>query len=572
MASTTSLFNGMSGILANGTLLDVVGNNIANVNTTAYKSSRLQFASTFSKTLSSGSAPSGATGGANPTQVGQGVHIGGTQRNFNAGSLNPTGVSTDLAINGAGFFIIQSADETLYTRNGAFQLDANGNMVSIDGGLVQGYGVDENFNIVNGSLSAMNVPIGTMTIAEATENVQMGGNLNAGGDVASTGSIITLDALQALAGAVPPPFAPPFADATTRLVDLDDGTGSAMFTDGQTVEMSGAEKGGRSVPEATLDVDDTTTVADFMDFLAQALGIDASVAAEPGGVSIDSTTGVITIEGNLGVDNDLDVDGTNLTILDDAGLVVDRPFEMTKDVAADGESVRTSFLVYDSLGQTIQVDLTAVLTSKANTGTQWRYYTESADATGVDLRLSTGELFFDPNGQLTNTDAIEVEINREGTGAVDPMSVDLSFGSGTDALTAFSDSTSQLAALFVDGAPFGTLVGFSVGIDGTISGTFDNGEFRNLGQVALSIFPNSEGLLDVGDNYFRPGPNSGVSRNVEPLTFGSGSILGGTLELSNVELSQEFINMILATTGYSASGRVIDTSNDLIQQLLLIGR
>src|SRR5688572_3035597 len=189
MASTTALFTGLSGLSANSRRLDVIGNNIANVNTTAYKSNRMAFAPTFSRNFSLGTAPGTATGGTNPGQVGLGISIAGTQRNMGNGAISATGVATDVAIEGDGFFITQVGQEQLYTRSGAFQRNQENNLVTITGGRIMGFGVDGNFNIIEGNLVELNVPIGTMTLAEATQNVVFNGNLNASGTAATTGSI-----------------------------------------------------------------------------------------------------------------------------------------------------------------------------------------------------------------------------------------------------------------------------------------------------------------------------------------------------------------------------------------------
>ena len=572
MASTTALYTGLSGVLANSRMLDVVGNNIANVNTTAFKSNRLMFAPTFSRTFSLGTAPSDSTGGSNPGQIGLGVSIAGTQRNFNNGALSGTGVNTDLAIEGNGFFVVDSGDTRYFTRNGAFLRNSQNELVTQTGARLQGYGVDANFNVVEGTLQPVTVPIGTLTLAEATDNVIFSGNLNASGDVATAGSTIAFAALSALPTAVPPPSNPPAADDTTRLVDLDDGTGNPLFTAGQSIRLSGAEKGGKTIPDAELAVDATTTVADYMAFLEAAMGIDTSVATDPGGVGIDPATGVITIESNYGTANDLTIDTTDIAIVDSAGTAVATPFTSTKSASADGESVRTTFIVYDSLGTPLQVDLTLVLDSTDDSGTTWRYFAESADSVGIDLRLGTGTISFDTSGQIIEPADFSIAVQRDDTGAVDPLSISMAFSSDSNNVTALTDSTSELAAVFQDGSPIGTLNDFSIGEDGVISGSFTNGLIRTIGQVALATFTNNEGLVDGGDGLFRTGPNSGTAVISSPLTFGGGRVVSGTLELANVDLSQEFINLILASTGYSASSRVINTTNELIQQLLLIGR
>jgi len=126
--------------------------------------------------------------------------------------------------------------------------------------------------------------------------------------------------------------------------------------------------------------------------------------------------------------------------------------------------------------------------------------------------------------------------------------------------------------VFQDGSPLGVLSSFSVGENGTITGGFTNGLTRTIGQLAIANFTNPEGLVDSGNNLFAVGPNSGTALITEPLEFGTGRIIGGALELSNVDLSQEFINMILTSTGYSAASRVVTTTNELMNQLLVLGR
>lgn len=572
MASTTALFTGLSGILANSKMLDIIGNNIANVNTQGFKTNRLTFAPTFSRTLGIGTAPSNQSGGANPSQIGLGVNVAGTQRNMGNGAVTVTGVKTDLAIEGQGFFIVSSGANQFYTRNGSFQLNSLNELTSLSGARVQGYGVDSQFNIQTGALTDLTIPVGSLTIAEATRNVTFSGNLNASGDVGTVGTLIDFDPLQALGAAVPPPSNPPFADSTTRLVDLDDGSGNPMFVSGQSLRLSGAEKGGATLPDATLAVDNTTTIADFLAFLEQSLGIDTSVPGQPGGVSIDPVTGVITIEGNMGDANDLTVSTSDLSILDSSGAVLSQPFTTTKTGLAAGESVRTSFLVFDSLGTPLQVDLTMVLESTSSTGTTWRYYVESQDNVGGDIRVATGTMDFGTDGRVSSIAQFAIQIDRTDTGAQSPLSMNLSFDSNGNSVTAFSDTNTELAAVFQDGSPIGTLVEFNIGEDGIVVGAFSNGLIRNLGQVAMATFTNPAGLVDAGNQLFAIGPNSGSPVIATPLTFGAGRIISSALELSNVDLSAEFINLILASTGYSASTRIITTANELMQQLLLIGR
>jgi flagellar hook protein FlgE len=581
MASTTALFTGLSGMNANSRHIDVIGNNIANVNTTAYKSNRLLFSTMFSRTMSMGSAPSTVTGGTNPFQIGFGVQIAGTQRNMIGGSVSATGDARDMAIDGAGFFIVNRGGAQFYTRAGAFRQNQANQLVDIAGNKLQGFGVDANFNIIPGRLVDLTVPIGSLTLAEATRNVRFSGNLNADGTLPSTGSQLLMGALRTISTAAPAPTAPNLLEPTTRLVDIEDpaqpGSDVPIFTVGQRFEIRGAEKGGREVPTASFEITATTTVQDIQNFLVQALGIDTTSGPNPDGsipgVELDPLTGTLTITGNIGTANDLSIDSTDLRIVDGAGALVGTPFTMNKVTSADGESVRTTFIAYDSLGSPVEIEITLVLESKGTSGTTWRYYIESNDDSAPALQVATGTISFDTEGQPISDAPISITLDRTGSGSATPMSINLSFaGNGTGGVTSLSDSTSSLAATSRDGAPIGTLSGYAVGVDGVITGVFTNGLTRTIGQVALATFSNPEGLVDAGNSLFSTGANSGEPVIAAPGTFGAGYTIGGALELSNVDLGEEFIKLILSSTGYSASSRVIRTADDLMQQLLALGR
>jgi flagellar hook protein FlgE len=213
-----------------------------------------------------------------------------------------------------------------------------------------------------------------------------------------------------------------------------------------------------------------------------------------------------------------------------------------------------------------------VLEDKNNTGTQWRYYVDSGDDTDLSSSVATGLISFDTEGQLVTTADVPIQIDRAGTGAASPLNIDLNFSNGNDGITALASQQSQIAATFQDGSPLGVLSAFGVGADGVVVGAFSNGVTRVLGQVAMASFANQEGLVEEGDNLYRQGNNSGDAVIGAPGEFGTGQIVGGALELSNVDLGQEFINMILTSTGYTASSRVIRTADELLQQLLVLGR
>jgi flagellar hook protein FlgE len=583
MASTTALFTGLTGLNANARNLDVVANNIANVNTTAFKQSRLMFSTMFSRTISAGSSPAETTGGTNPFQIGLGVSTSGTQRMMTNGTTSVTGDQRDLAIDGGGFFVVQRGDTELYTRAGAFRQNARSELTNISGDLLLGYGIDQDFNIDRGTLSPLSIPVGQLTIAEQTQNVRLAGNLNANGPLPTSTALIDLlgtatEGLRALPTAVPPPAAGNLIEGTTRLIDVQDPTAPAasLFAAGQTIELRGVAKGDKQLPAASLAITAATTLTELTTFLQDALGIDPTIAPGPDGrtpgVSIDAATGALNIVGNSGSQNDLTVENADVRLLDAAGTLARFPFVPSKQASSTGESTRTTVVAYDSLGTALEVDATFVLESRSSAGTTWRYYIDSADASTISPRLATGTLSFDTSGALASGAPITVSLPRDGAGSVAPMTFSVAFGGGRDTLTALTDSRSQVAATFRDGSSIGTLSAFAVGPDGTITGSFTNGLTRTLGQVALATFVNPEGLIEEGSNLFSVGANSGAPVVVQPGSFSAGRILGGSLEMSNVDLGEEFIKMIQSQTGYSANSRVIRTADELMQQLLVLGR
>ena len=586
MPSTTALFTGLTGLATNARRLDVIGNNIANVNTTAYKSSRISFAPTFSRNFSLGTAPGSATGGSNPSQTGLGVTVAGTQRNFSNGAISATGVATDVALEGDGFFITNVGGEQMYTRAGAFQRNQDNDLVTITGGRVMGYGVDANFNILDGNLVELNIPVGTLTLAQATRNVQFNGNLNASGTAATTGSIHVNRAFYTDAG-LTTPLAAANLDLTVVGNDLyiDDGAGGSFLAieggAGTIITIDGVEKGGQDLGTHSFafsatpvtGVDDYgTTLQDYMDFLQDVLGLDNStINGEALGGGLSFSNGVITVTGNEGTVQDLAIE-TGDIVATNNGAGISQPFVMSKTGDADGESVRTSFIVYDSLGSPLTVDLTMVLQSTtAGGGSTWEFIAESGDNDALDRVVGLGVLTFDDTGAFTSASNQAFSVIRT-NGATSPLTINMDFDTGTNSISALTDTSSNLAAVSQDGSAIGTLSSFSIGEDGVISGSFTNGLTRTIGQIAVAKFTNPEGLIDTGGSNFRVGPNSGTALITTPGQFGTGRVLGGALEISNVDLSQEFINMILASTGYSASSRVITTTKELIDQLLVLGR
>ncbi|MGQ0628670.1 MAG: flagellar hook-basal body complex protein, partial [Phycisphaerales bacterium] len=240
--------------------------------------------------------------------------------------------------------------------------------------------------------------------------------------------------------------------------------------------------------------------------------------------------------------------------------------------AATGESVRTQFVAYDSLGNEVVVNLTMSLLSKNSTGgTTWQYLVDSPDDEDLSTSMGSGTISFDNQGQLIDTDPISVSMERNAVGAESPLIFEIRLAAGNAGVTALA-TNSQLLPAQVDGLPPGTLESFAIARDGTVVGTFSNGAVRPLARLALANFVNAAGLVDAGANLFQEGINSGVAAIIPAGSASVGDVIEGSLELSNVDLSQEFINLITASTAFSASSRVITTTEQLFQQLLALGR
>ncbi|MEM1167376.1 MAG: flagellar hook-basal body complex protein [Planctomycetota bacterium] len=602
MASTSALFSGLTGLTTNSRRLEVIGNNISNANTTAFKSNRLQFSAAFNRTFSLGTSPSGTTGGTNPGQIGLGATTAGTQRNNNEGAINSTGVATDLAIEGNGYFIVDDQGSRRFTRDGAFQLNSENELVTLSGARVQGFGVDENFVIQEGNLTDLNIPVGSLSIAEATTRVVMAGNLNVQEDLtgvnAPQGSQNTFGTVLESAPGVA-------AVPADLLINVENGAGAAQFVAGDTITLSGVRRGNKDIEPQSFTVQATSTVQDLLSFYQGAMGIVENAGFDPaadaaligtvnqdGGVIINGA-GNIVVTGNPGTFNELDF--TNASVSSTGAYTAGA---VTENRSAQGESIRHTVTVFDSVGTAISVDVTLAIAGEDGTGHYARVFLHSprdrdvgdldvsdalevgaptipADGTTVGFSAYAPLVRFDNDGQIDPTrNSFGVEIDLNATGAADPLAFIIEFDRDGDVVTGFADGSedSTLRATSVDGLEFGVLEEFAVQNDGLIRGFFTNGQVRDIGQVMIATFQNDEGLVDVGGNLYREGPNSGTAQVLRPTTQGSGSIVGGALELSNVDLSQEFINMILTSTGYNASSRVITTSDTLLQTLISLAR
>ncbi len=565
MSLTGAMLTGFTGIKSNGVSVDVVGDNLANLNTTAFKNQRTLFETLLYDTIHEGEGPSTTSGGTLPEQIGRGAQVSAVQRDFRQGGVEQTGFPSDLAIDGDGFFILTApTGEQHFTRDGSFQLDNTQTVVAASGVPLQAFAADAQGNIDTGTLANLVIPLGETGPAIPTTEVMMDGQLDPTTTVAGAGAVLFSQPLMTGPGVA--------ATESTPLTSLVDGNGIPLFALDDTLSIN-VSKGGVSAGESTFVVGtDGTTVGDLATRLQNVLGIntDPATGGNPGvrvSQGPEPPGGSLVIESNPGEINAVQLDSAS--IVNQNGVVA-APFTFEVLTPASGQGVTTSFNVYDSLGNPVDVRLRAVLESKSSSGTTWRFYAESTGDSDLTPVLGTGTITFDPNGQFVGATGTDVTIDRADVGSGTPLNFTLDF-SGLTGL-ASTDGNSDLIMDTQDGAPAGILTNYSIAADGIVTGVYSNQKEQVFGQVALATFVNDEGLVAEGQNTYVPGPNSGNPVIAAPQTGTAGSIDAGALEQSNVEIAREFINLISAQTGISASSRVVKTSSDLLQELLLLAR
>ncbi|OIH98543.1 MULTISPECIES: flagellar hook protein FlgE [unclassified Curtobacterium] len=388
-----SLYSGISGLRSHQQMLDVTGNNIANVNTVGFKSSTTVFQDTLSQMTQGAGGPQTGIGGTNPAQIGLGVQVAGVSTNFAQGSAQATGKATDLMISGDGFFVTRLGNDTVYSRAGAFDFDANGRLVTADGKIVQGYSATNGVVNEGGELSDIRLPLDAAAPATATTAATVSGNL-------------------------------------------------------------------------------------------------------PSDTPVNQT--------------------------------------LNRDVT-----------VYDQNG-------TKRTLSLAYTRTADGWNVSGSDGTGNPVR---GAITFAADGSIASGSTMTVNGVR----------VDMTQLTGFAGLTTASISSQN-------GREAGALQGYSISKDGTVTGTFSNGASLALGRIALATFANPAGLEKTGASGYRATANSGQPAVGTPGSAGVGSLASGTLEMSNVDLSQEFTNLIVAQRGFQANARIITTSDEVLQELTNLKR
>jgi flagellar hook protein FlgE len=242
------------------------------------------------------------------------------------------------------------------------------------------------------------------------------------------------------------------------------------------------------------------------------------------------------------------------------------PIDFTQAESANGTSTSTNFVVYDSLGTPITVDMTAVLQSTAPDATTYRYFFTSPDNDGPSTALGTGTVVFGSSGQVVSGGTGSFSVDRSGTAAASPMTVTVNLSGISGLASATSGSSLTLASQ--NGAAPGTLSSYTIDPNGVISGTFSNGATETLGQVVLATFTNNQGLVANGNGTYTSGTNSGPAIVSQPNSSGAGSLQSGAVEQSNTDIGSSLVDLITVSTNYQGAARVISVADQLINDLL----
>lgn len=590
-----SMFSGVSGMNNNQVWMDVIGNNISNVSTVGYKTVQITFEDILNQTLEGVSTPTTERGGTNAKQIGLGSTVASLQTFHSQGSMQSTGKNMDLAIQGEGFFILKQGgkDVEYFTRNGSFGMDSEGNLISLSKGFfVQGWvGTKDSQTgkmVIDYTQPIQNLKIeaGKVMPATATKNLTLEGNLSAQAKLAISNVSTTVtknNVSQQIVFRFKHFFDP--ANPTKNYYKWEalkaEDYSLLDATNGQGVlEVDSKSKFLRSYTTAGWDNGaNGTTANDGILEKSDEIGSTAH------GGSFTFTVGTETF--TIGVPLNANApEAITFTPAAGEGEAATAKLNKTHEYqhkASEG--------IYDSLGEAHTVPM---VFERIETNT-WRWYSTNPAESGKIAGY--GILKFDKNGQIdvsgsktfeSPSDPAAVGSRFKGiyfdppedptppeqggappaSNGASPLQINPAFSKVVQYAT--QSSTADIATQ--DGTPMGTLDSIKINAVGVIMGEYSNGRDEELGQIAVATFANPSGLLKVEGTMFKESGNSGAAVKAVPGSKGRSQLLAGTLEMSNVDLTQEFTNMIIAQRAFSANARIITTSDQMIQEVTALKR
>lgn len=565
-----SLYSGVAGLKTHQTRMDVIGNNIANVNTTAYKSSSMTFSELMSQTTQKASGANATTGvgGTNAKQIGLGVKAGAINTAITTqGSAQSTGNPFDIMITGDNFFVVSNGSENFFTRDGSFYVDGAGNLAMTSTGYnVMGWGVDETTgNIKQDTVTALRI----MSAANMTYPPEATTKANISGILDENDKDVTS------------------ANGKTVNLNFFDARGYS-YTAKFTFKQSGGDKTNEYSMELNKILDSTGAEIDISKLKfgnRSQQKMETKVTLNTDAYKWDGKV-LKTKDGTTEVANLADIfkaDGSLITPADDAAAQKQQKALDAIAKAYGYEGSTDEFLnlyitstankdkqltIQDLLGNMMAGKTTDVLPADGSAITmEGRYF----EGTTVVFNKDTAKLE-SVGGSTTNLN-VNAAFSALG-GNFSDVTIDLSEctnydNKGTSTIGATSGGLDGLGT----GRRLGDMIGVSIWKDGMIYANYDNGMTKLLGQIATAAFANASGLEKEGDNLYSATLNSGEFDGIGvDITAGGGYMSTGQLEMSNVDLSSEFTEMITTQRGFQANSRIITVSDTLLEELTNLKR
>ena len=565
-----SLYSGVAGLKTHQTRMDVFGNNIANVNTTAYKSSSMTFSELMSQTTQKASGANATTGvgGTNAKQIGLGVKAGAINTAITTqGSAQSTGNPFDIMITGDNFFVVSNGSENFFTRDGSFYVDGAGNLAMTSTGYnVMGWGVDKTTgNIKQDTVTALRI----MSSANMTYPPEATTKANISGILDQNDKDVTS------------------ANGKTVNLNFFDARGYS-YTAKFTFKQSGGDKTNEYSLELNKILDSTGKEIDISGITFGEQNLEQTLSSK---LSLntdsykwdDATKTLQTTATPPETVAELDKIFKNGALITDK----DKAEEVQKNLDAIAkaygyEGSTDEFLKLYTTGKAGQVTVQTMLEnmSKNMTGDDILPKAKNEELTMTGRKFDGAKVVFDKDsGKLqsinNSTTNLSTTLNFPATmGNFSNITIDLSEctnydNKGTSTVGATSGDLDGLGT----GRRLGDMIGVFIQKDGMIYANYDNGMTKLLGQIATAAFANASGLEKEGDNLYSATLNSGEFDGIGvDITAGGGYMSTGQLEMSNVDLSSEFTEMITTQRGFQANSRIITVSDTLLEELTNLKR
>jgi flagellar hook protein FlgE len=495
----------LSGLTAESTALSTVANNLANQNTAGYKDKVALFSDLFYQSL-------GTTGSGDPIQVGAGTQIGSLPSLFTQGSVAGTGVPTDVAVQGTGFFTVQDSSGLInYTRAGDFSVNAQNFLVTSEGQQVLGYPAVAGVVNTGAGIAPLQLGAGTISPPTSTSTVQLTANLNSSAAVGTS-------------------FSTP--------VTIYDSLGASH----------------------TLTYTFTKTAPNSWTY---SLAIPASDLLPVNGVAQTGTlaTGTLIFNGNGVLTATTAPTATTPTYAGTGNGVL-------SGVTAGAGAVPETFTIaaVDATHFSVTGSVSGLL-GTATVGTAFTSPQINLSIAAGSTAFVAGDTFTVATTPGTLASIPPIAINNLADGASN-QTFTWNVLNGTTPVINQVAAPSSTSSTQQDGSSSGSLVDFSIGSDGTITGSFSNGKTQALGELALANFANVDGLQLNGNTDFTPTLASGPAVVGIPGAGGLGTVSGGSLELSNVDIATEFANLIVAQRGFEADAKAVTTFDQITQDTI----